>query len=69
MFDSLCSAESVQKLQKDGVSAALKGTPVPKVDPAVTQRLQSGKKEVSSFGNALWSELKKDLGMGAAKKS
>eukprot|EP00613_Pedinella_sp_CCMP2098_P011697 CAMPEP_0171665642 /NCGR_PEP_ID=MMETSP0990-20121206/47592_1 /TAXON_ID=483369 /ORGANISM="non described non described, Strain CCMP2098" /LENGTH=114 /DNA_ID=CAMNT_0012248933 /DNA_START=15 /DNA_END=359 /DNA_ORIENTATION=- len=62
---ALNSVESVQKFQKDGVQAALKGAPRP--DPAVTQKIESGKKAASSFGNALWNEIKKDLGM--TKKS
>jgi hypothetical protein len=45
------------------MQSALKAAQLPKVDPLLAQKINSSKKEVTSFGSALWNEIKKDLGI------
>mmetsp|Transcript_11885 Transcript_11885/g.14356 ORF Transcript_11885/g.14356 Transcript_11885/m.14356 type:complete len:90 (-) Transcript_11885:201-470(-) len=57
---ALNTVESVQKVQKGGLNAI---KPDAKVFSSSQQKLNAGKKEVSSFGSHLVKAIKKDLGL------
>ena len=53
----------MQKVQKEGISAAAKGVSAPKLSAESAKKLESSKKQASSFGSHLWKEMQKDLGL------